>query len=162
MKKKQKVLWIEDGARADFQNMLGPVYVHGEYDLVVALDATTGIAHLRRTEFDVVIVDIRIPPGEDRNWRDLYKRGHSDNANARLGLDILYGLLIPHAARMRLDGIPRWITAERFAVFTVESKTQVHLDLERLNIRIYRQKTTETTNRALLEIIEEVRKITSR
>ncbi len=159
MKKKRKVLWIEDGARADFQNMLGPIYVKGEYDLVVALDATTAIAHLKKTEFDVVIVDIRIPPGEDQRCRELYKKGHGNNVAARLGLEILYGLLAPQTARMKLEPLPRWVAAERFAIFTVESRTQVESDLELLKITVYRQKTTETTSRALLEIIEDVNKI---
>jgi hypothetical protein len=156
MRKKRKVLWIEDGARSDFQNMLGPIYVKGEYDLIVALDATTAIAHLRKTEFDVVIVDIRITPGEDQKCRELYKRGHGNNVAARLGLDILYGLLAPQTARMKLEPLPVWISPERFAIFTVESRTQVQSDLNLLKINVFRQKTTETTSRTLLEIIEEV------
>lgn len=156
MKKKRKVLWIEDGARTDFQNMLGPVYVGGEYELVVALDATSGIAHLRKKEFDVVIVDLRIPPGENPKWRELYHKGHNDNANARLGMDILFGLLAPAEARIKLDYVARWVTPIRFAVFTVESLTQVKTELDQLGIQTRHQKTTEMTNRKLLEIIEEV------
>lgn len=156
MKKKTKILWIEDGARADFHHMLGPVYVGGEYDLVVALDATFAIAHLKKTEFGVVIVDIRIPPGEDAEWRELHHKGDHNNANARLGLDLLYSLLAPEAARIRLDWLPAWITPEKFAVFTVESRTEVQKDLDRIKVKIYRRKETEMGNRVLLEVIEEV------
>ncbi|MGH9838237.1 MAG: hypothetical protein ACREEM_05585 [Blastocatellia bacterium] len=156
MKKKRKVLWIEDGARADFHHMLGPVYVGGEYDLVVALDATLAITHLKRTQFDIVIVDIRIPPGEDAEWRELQQKGDHNNANARLGLDLLYSLLAPEAARIKLAWRPDWLTPEKFAVFTVESRIEVQSHLDRIQVRVFRRKETEMGNRVLLDVIEEV------
>jgi CheY-like chemotaxis protein len=156
MKTRRKVLWIEDGARADFQQMLGPVYARREFELIVALNASDAITHLKRTPFDVVIVDIRIPPGEAEEWRELHHRGDDNNANARLGLDLLYSLLAPESARINLAGRPAWITSEKFAVFTVESRTEVQDDLKRMGIGVFRRKETEMGNRVLLDVIEEV------
>jgi hypothetical protein len=156
IKKKRKVLWVEDGARADFQQMLGPVYARREFELVVALNASHAITHLKKSQFDVIIVDIRIPPGEAEEWRELHHQGDHNNANARLGLDLLYCLLVPEAARINLAWRPEWISPEKFAVFTVESRAEVQDDLDQMKIEVFRRKETEMGNRVLLDVIEDV------
>jgi DNA-binding NtrC family response regulator len=66
MTQKRRVLWVEDGARYDLVNMAAPVYMDGKYDLIIAEDASSGIDYLLKDTFDVIIVDIRIPPGGDK------------------------------------------------------------------------------------------------
>lgn len=66
-----KILWIEDGAYADLQELVVPIYIQGRHDLTIALDASEGCGHLLQTQFDAVIVGRRIPPGNDRGWIEL-------------------------------------------------------------------------------------------
>jgi hypothetical protein len=154
----EKVLWIEDGALADLQDLLGPVYVDGRYDLTLALDATDGITQLFNNEFAAVIVDIRIPPGHDKEWKALHTDAGKSNAAARLGLEVLNTVLAPKNAQIKKGKIPTWITPEKFAVFTVESEDQVQEELQHLGLdRRYHQKTTATSPTVLLDIIADIK-----
>jgi hypothetical protein len=153
---KRKVLWIEDGARFDLPQLAGPVYVDGSYDLVVAEDASAGISHLLRNEFQVIIVDIRLPPGDDPDWIKLNSAAGYDKVQARLGLELLYSILGRPEARVKLKDRPTWITADRLGVFTVESLPEVEEDLRKLNILVFQQKRADLPDTILLEIIEKV------
>ena len=57
---KRKVLWVEDNAFSDLTALAGALYVTGDYNLVVASDASDGFRYLMQKEFDAVIMDIRI------------------------------------------------------------------------------------------------------
>lgn len=153
-----KVLWIEDGAYEDLPDLIGPVVVDGGYDLDIALDATDGIKKILRTEYDCVIVDIRLPPGEDRRWIDIYNHPNRNKDAARLGLLVLRSLLKPEKSRVKLDGIKEWVKAARFGVLTVENKGEVEHDLNELGIgiKVYRQKNRSPSVNTLLELIKEV------
>jgi hypothetical protein len=155
---KQKIIWIEDSAFIDVQNLAGPVYVSGKYDIVVALDASEAVRKLIQIEFDAVVVDIRIPPGDNSRWTELYTRYGENKVTARLGLHILYSLFAPEdkKAEIKLENIPKWITHNRFGILTVESERELQDDLKRLNIQVFRQKTAEMSETALLEVIEEI------
>ncbi len=90
---KPRVLWIEDSARLELTNLTGPIYFAGKYDFNMAEDVTTAVTLLLSEEFDVIIVDIRLPPGIDPQWSKLYKRMGADKIQAQLGLKLLYWLL---------------------------------------------------------------------
>ena len=153
---KRKVLWIEDGARFDLPQLAGPVYIDGSYDLVVAEDISTGISHLLRNEFQVVIVDIRLPPGDDPEWIKLYSVAGYDKVQARLGLELLYSIVGRPEAQVELEYRPEWITADRLGVFTVESYQEIEGDLRGLNIRVFQQKRADLPDTILLELIEKI------
>jgi len=155
---KLKFLWIEDGAIADYQTMLGPVFVSGKYDPVIALNVADGIRQLRQSRFDAVIVDIRLPPGESSEWARLYDESRQNKATARLGLKVLYCLLGPGEEDIRIEGMPDWVKPDRFGVLTVENKSELQEDLDRLGIRVYRQKTARTPNNVLIDMIEEIKR----
>jgi hypothetical protein len=152
----KKILWIEDGATVDLKHLTGPLYASGQYDLVLAVDASDGLRQLEKEEFAAVVADIRIPPGSDQRWIDLYYRSGQNKALARLGLQLLYSLLKPEIARVKLDPIPSWIIPNRFGLFTVESKGEVEEDLKSLNIHVYREKTERLPFTALVEVIEDI------
>jgi CheY-like chemotaxis protein len=154
-----KVLWIEDGAYGDLPDLIGPVVVEGSYDLDIALDATEGVRKILRTEYDCVIVDIRLPPGEDRRWIDIYNHPRKNKDAARLGLLVLRSLLKPEKSGLKLEGIKEWVVASRFGVLTVENQGEVENDLKELDIgiNVYRQKNRRPSVNTLLELIEAVR-----
>lgn len=147
---KHKVLWIEDDSFGDLAEQLGPVYVDGKYDVVVALDATKGYEHLMQTQFAAVIVDIRLGPGDHEKWISIYKESKKDKATGRLGLHLLREVICDETKRIR---------PEVFGVFTVESKREVESDLTELgiNMNLYRHKSEGASNSyTLLELIDAV------
>ncbi|MDQ1351028.1 MAG: hypothetical protein QG657_1330 [Acidobacteriota bacterium] len=152
----KKILWIEDEATADMRNLAGPLYDSGQYDLVVAFNASEGERQMMKSEFDAVVVDIRIPPGSDQRWIKLYSQSGQNKIMARLGLQLLYSLLKPEMARVKLDSRPTWITPERFGLLTVETRKEVEEDLKNLHIQVSREKTEKLPFNTLVEIIEDV------
>lgn len=155
---KHKVLWVEDGAFAEMGRMSSPLYVSGKYDLVIAVDATDGLQQLmqKEKEFQTVIVDIRLPPGNDPEFLRHYNAKGESKVGARLGLALL--------KRVLTDGEKNGVPAphrkvERFGIFTVEGPTELQGDLKQLGlekIRVY-QKSEMNSKFMLRDIIEEIR-----
>jgi len=134
------------------------VYLDGRYDLVVAEDVSRAIRHLQRREFDAIIVDIRLPPGDDSAWIQLYRKSGADKVAARLGLRMLATILNSPDAEVTRDGNLSWITPERIGVLTVESYNEVKEKLEAYGIQQsqFRQKRADAPETLLLDIIESV------
>lgn len=153
---KTRVLWIEDNAHSDYVHTVGPVLVDGRYDLMIAESASEGIQNIKDHEFDSVIVDLRLPPGEDRLWISVYNDGGNNRTGARLGLEVLHALLRPRDARVRLPFVPKWVEPKRFAVFTVEPKVEVQSIIDMLKVTVYVQKTAEVSTRVILDILREL------
>jgi len=155
---KHNVLWIEDGAFAEMSQMSAPIYVSGKYDLVIAENATEGLQQLMREdkEFDTIIVDIRLPPGDDETFLKLYYDRNESKVAARLGLALL--------KRVLKDGeknqiLPHHREAKRFGIFTVEGHGELVDDLKALkleNLKVFQKKETNSKD-TLREIIEDIR-----
>lgn len=160
--KKIKVLWIEDGAFVEVSKLTGPLYTSGKYNLVIALNASDGIKAIKKNEFDVVIVDIRIPPGSDPAWKGVVARSRTDKIQTRLGLNLLYSLLKPDLVKEKitLTGIPEWVSMhpERFGVLTVEDERDIVEDLEKLGLpeESFTRKKSKMPVTALLDLIERI------
>jgi len=150
------VLWIEDGAFVEIPNFTGPVTIIRKYALSVAVDVSNAVKQIQSTEFDAVIVDIRIPPGADPDWENFYNKLIYNKINARLGLQLLFSLLKPEAAAVKLKNVPSWVSPVKFGVFTVEGKKEVMADLDKLGVAFFKQKRTGMSNKALLELIEAI------
>lgn len=151
---KIKVLWIEDSARLELRNLTGPLYISGDYDLNLAEDATTAVRYLSGKKYDVVILDMRLPPGIDEYWVDVYHKRGEDKAQARLGMELAEWLL-----NGRVDfpsSPPRWIKPYHIAVFTVENDPALHERLKKLKISIYEHKTAGLPDTILLDLIQKV------
>src|ERR1051325_6517932 len=121
---KHAVLWVEDGAYAEMAYMSSPLHVSGRYDLVIALSATEGLQQLTRADkqFDAIIVDIRLPPGNDEEFLRLYRQRGESRVASRLGLSLLNRVLKNGAS----EGVPEWHRrAEKFGVFTVEGRDEL-------------------------------------
>lgn len=149
--KKRKVLWVEDGAFSDLTYLAGPLYTSGDYNLIVALDASEGFRYLMEKEFDAVIMDIRLPPGTDPYFVKLYNVSSESKNAARLGMAVLERVLEPSGEVM-----PEWIKDYRFGVFTVEGGKEVKEELDSLGVTVFVQKTTRTPRDVLIKIVEEI------
>jgi CheY-like chemotaxis protein len=156
MNNKKKILWIEDGARIDLPRMAVPVYMDGSYDLVVAEDVSTAIYQLQRIKFNAVILDIRLPPGDNRNWIKLFNKAGGDKIAARLGLKLLSTILSSPKAEIQLEKHISWITPERIGILTVEGLSELEEDLDELNINVFYQKQANMPETILLNLIEQV------
>ncbi len=182
---RKRMLWIEDGKRFELVEQMAPAYYSGEYILHLAEDVVDGINHLRSAEsggkpYDVVIVDIRLPPGEDKVWYDLYKRTIHSQVESQLGLILLYWLfekdLKGNLADFRRPGNPRAgkdieerltelkhsgvtppnVEKKTVAVYTVEHPPLVCPHLNYLGIEVYAQKTIDTPDDILLKLARAV------
>ncbi|MCX6830306.1 MAG: hypothetical protein NT002_13660 [candidate division Zixibacteria bacterium] len=151
-----RVLWIEDGATFEASAFPGPVFNSRRYDLVIALDISDAIRQLLQNEFDVVIVDIRMDPGDMNEWKDLYQKAPKDSKSARLGRSLLYSLFCPQEALIKLEKIPAWITPDRFGILTVESERELEKDLIKWGIKYFVQKSAKVSASALLAFIDKM------
>ena len=151
---KPKVLWIEDSARFELNNLTGPIYFYGKYDFQQAENVTSAIEFLKVKEYDALIVDVRLPPGNDPYWRDLYRNAGLDGGGEKLGIKFLYWLLSRDGAYSYKP--PDWASPERIAVFTVENKSEIRNSLDELGIDLFKQKTTGLSDTTLLDLIAEL------
>ena len=152
---KQKVLWVEDGAHGDLPDLIAPVNVEGSYALTIAFNATEAISNLVANKYSAVIVDIRLPPGDDQRWIDIYNSPDTNKNAERLGLLILRSLLQPEKSEVKIPRVP-WISADVIGVLTVENQDEVQGDLDELKIKVYRQKNKKPSPNTLLKLIREV------
>lgn len=151
---KTRVLWVEDSARLELRNLTAPIYISGEYDLILAEDATNAMRHLQKQEYDAVILDMRLPPGMDEHWIKIYREKEQDKAYARLGLELanwmFNGHTFPYAP-------PAWIKPQYVGIFTVENDPSLHVRLKALNIEVFRHKAAGMPDTILIDIIQEIK-----
>lgn len=158
MRNNLKVLWIEDNADDDLYHLTSPVYIEGRYQLDIATSASEAHFYLNKRAYDIVIVDIRIPPGKDPNW----KRKHENlraaqNANSsRLGLELLRSIFGGNGQPpLRIE---QNLRPNRYGVFTVERHEELEPDLKALKLHElkYKRKNAMMPHTALLDFIDEV------
>jgi len=151
---KPKVLWVEDSARFELDNLTGPIYFYGDYDFQQVEDVTTAVNFLMAKSFDVLIVDIRLPPGTDPYWRELYQDVTGDGGGEKLGIKFLYWLL-SQDGKYQLKP-PEWVNSDLIGVFTVESYQEIHEKLDALGIKVFKHKSAGLSDTTLLDLIEEI------
>ena len=182
---RKRMLWIEDSARFELPEQMAPVYYSGKFIFHLAENVVDGINHLRSAErdgkpYDVVIVDIRLPPGEDKVWYDLYKRTIHSQVESQLGLILLYWLfakdlqgnladfrrpgnpgagedIVKRLTELKHSGVtPPNVEKKTVAVYTVEPPPLVCPHLNYLGIEVYAQKTIDTPDDILLKLTRAV------
>lgn len=154
--KRYRILWVEDGARFDLPHLAAPVFMEGNYDLCIVENVTDCISYIQTQTFDVVVLDIRISPGDDQRWISLYKKAGTDKVAARLGLKLLYSLMGSNEAEINLDNRPPWIIPDKIGIFTVESKKELDEHLQKLGVHVYQQKNAGVAETVLLDLIKHV------
>lgn len=155
---KIKFLWIEDNATNDLVELLSPIYMDGRFTPVIATTVAEGIYRMKESPYAAVIVDIRLPPGNDHEWEGLYKKLGGERGTARLGLHLLYSLFSYREGEdVEVKDKPAWIDPKCFGVLTVED---FHGDLDEaltsFRITVREQKTTLTPDTMLLTMVERI------
>lgn len=151
---KPRVLWVEDSARFELNNLTGPIYFYGNYDFQQVEDVTTAVNFLMAKPFDVLIVDVRLPPGTDPYWREQYQNVTTDGGGEKLGIKFLYWMLSQNGSYRQIP--PNWISPDLIGVFTVENYQEIHDILDELGIKVYKHKSAGLSDTTLLELIEEI------
>ena len=153
-----KVLWIEDNADNDLYHLTSPVYIEGRYQLDIATSASEAFFYLNKRAYDVVIIDIRIPPGKDPNWKKKYEtlRTAKNSNSSRLGLELLRTIFDKNGGSTLK--IEQNLISEHYGVFTVERREELEPDLEDLDLLElkYKRKNAMMPHTALLDFIAEV------
>lgn len=150
-----KVLWIEDSAKLELANLAGPIFFEGTCDLTLAEDVTTASRLLLAKRYDAVVVDVRLPPGHDARWRTQYQMAGASKITAQLGLKLLAWLLRSDRSIYEVDP-PEWISPQCVAVFTVETRREIHATLDELGISQFQEKTANLSDDALKNLIRAV------
>lgn len=149
------ILWIEDSAYNENTQLAAPVYLSGEYDLTIALNATEGMEKLRAGTFEAVVVDIRIPPGENERFLSSYYQLNRDNKATRLGLKLLEVVLGRHDSSWgEFPATAR--DKSRYGVLSVESGAEFRAALENLGVAVYRDRAGGRDPELLLNMFEEI------
>lgn len=154
-----RLLWIEDETQHEMQGFIGPLYAALKYDITIAKDASEALLELEK-QYDVVIVDIRIPPGEAKPLQTIYNKHDGDPSAAKLGLLLLRTLLgrvpyskdedyIPGAANLHP------IDSSRIAVFSVEAE-DLRQELKEMGITHVLAKRASLPRLALVELTDEI------
>lgn len=152
---KPSVLWIEDSARFELRSLVGPLLFSGQYDFNLAEDVTSAMYFLRIKEYAAVIVDIRLPPGTDPQWRTHYRSAGANKVQSQLGLKLLYWLLRKDPS-IHPETPPAWLKPHHVGIFTVESQKEIQKDLDALSIAVFKQKSAGLPDTILLDLIQEL------
>jgi len=150
---KPKVLWIEDSAKLELRNLIGPVYSSRRYDFDLAEDVTSAVNILRMKTYEAIIVDVRLPPGVDKYWRKLYENAGSDKVNAQLGIKFLNWIL-KRDLTIHPNQPPNGISPKQIGIFTVEQRQDILPDMESMGVDQFQRKAAGLPDTILLEQIE--------
>ena len=124
-----KVLWLEDHHN-DFGSYKSKLF-KASYAVDAVESAAEAVTKLKKDNYIAFIVDIKVPPGEDKEWIELDKMKQRENpgSDTHLGLELLHALFNPDQTNVRLDP-PIKIDPKKIIVLTVVSgKTREILSL---------------------------------
>lgn len=136
--KMKKILWVEDEAKDQLMELLGPAWQAG-YFVDIAEDMVTALKKIKKREYDAYIFDLVI------------KKGEIPDVSAEKSADILYGLELIKEIFGKDSTVH--IDPSKCAVFSVVGNEDVHREVKEygiINIIVKRE-----MNRTMLkEIIE--------
>lgn len=153
------VLWVEDDALFDLNDLATAVSSSLRYKLKTAPNVTEALTLIQAREFDVIIVDVRLPPGQDDEWKKLFINSRPEvekNLGNKLGLQLLRTLLGTNGNRTIEIAVPDWVTADRFAVFTVEERSICEPHLTDLGVEHHVKKKAGLPPSTLRDLIDKV------
>lgn len=149
-----QILWVEDSAKFELSNLMGPILFDETFDFHLAEDITSAVDYVLMRKFDILIVDIRLPPGPDEFWGAYYEKAANGKVFDQLGFRFLYWLLSRENSYKHKP--PLWVNPKRIAVFTVENLREIQSYLNDLGISHTKQKTAGLKDDTLVDLINEV------
>lgn len=153
-----RILWVEEAAQTDYAYWIAPLFIAGCYDIHIAEDTTKAAQLILSKPFDVILVDIRLPPGEDQPWIDLFNSGKSEKYAARLGMALIKSILCIENAPVKLQVPPGWVTRQKIGILSVESRSSLQVDLADVGEIIHQHKSTQVSETILLDLVNKILK----
>lgn len=101
-----KLLWVEDETEGGLVERKAYLESSDNYELVIKRNATDAEIAIKNETFDIVIFDIRIPPGFGQYWERLHNKN-----DHRLGLELIqktYHILAEKKIPIGICTIERW------------------------------------------------------
>ena len=152
------ILWVEEAAQSDYANWIAPINMAGCYDIKIAEDTTQATECVQREPFDVILVDIRLPPGNDPRWINIYNASHSAKYTAQLGMAFIHSILGKKEPPVAISIPDGWVTAQKIGILSVESESMLKANMDLLDIHIFQQKSTRVSETVLLELVQRILK----
>lgn len=152
MEPQATILWIEDAAYTDYVSLLTWVLVDGRFAIDVAPNTSVALNKLAARRYEVVILDLHLPPGKDRFWIDRYQRIASEGRVPLLGLELLEEALSRGAHEPALS----WLSPERICILSIESPGWIQQRIRKAGVSRYRDKDLFLPESVLVAIAEDV------
>lgn len=120
----KRVLWLEDEYE-DLSDFLTPLYREG-YLVDPVKSVSEAIDLLRSKSYFAVIFDIKVHPGDRKEWIDLDNKKRKENPkfDSYLGLELLRAIFVPNESQVKLKPSIN-LQPERVIIFTVVDSKEV-------------------------------------
>lgn len=151
-----RILWIEDAAYDDLDIQAGYMNSMVGYSLDLATSISDALEHIYNKKYDIIIFDIRVPPGRREEWRELYLEHGATLSSAKLGLHLIQSLSQDKECSVVIHEVPSWINTKYFGVLTAEPK--LSSILHKLNIENYMVKTDKMEPFVLAALVHKIEK----
>ncbi|MGB1250696.1 MAG: hypothetical protein ACPG8W_08810 [Candidatus Promineifilaceae bacterium] len=159
MSRKKAVLWIEDDATYNLQYVASPVIMNPHLDLTLAATVTEAVHQLTRKNYDAVVFDLRLPPGDFNEWISMKQYLNQVGEPPRLGLHLLLNLFQcapDEKLRVSIPQMTSQVDINRVGILSVDPLDDVGSMLQCTSFRAdnYRQKRAGMSSRILLNLVE--------
>lgn len=178
---KKSVLWIEDDAAYNLDYLASPLIMNPRYDLVLAANISEALHSLRsRATYDAIVFDLRVPPGNQANWKALHQELSQARTAAQLGFYLLLGLLdlrhpMHHKHDLQIPPLLKGrVNVQNIGIMSVDVSSTILHELRDMRVRdaqqsvmlnlqsrvestsFYKQKQVGMSNRSLLELVKAI------
>ncbi len=110
-----QILWIEDEADTSLLEFRTKLEMNFDYNLEVVRTASDAILQLKENVFHAIVIDVRIPPGEEESWSKLYIDGKNGLQFEQLGIHLIHEIL-KHDSIVHKDNQ----NAKKIGIFSIE------------------------------------------
>lgn len=178
---KKSVLWIEDDAAYNLDYLASPLIMNPRYDLVLATSISEALHALHsRPAYDAIVFDLRVPPGNQANWKALHQELSQARTPAQLGFYLLLGLFdLPHPMHHKHNleiplSLKGRVNIQSIGIMSVDVSSTVLYELQEMQVNetqqlvmdnlqsriqstaFYKQKQVGMSNRSLLELVKAI------
>jgi len=152
----KKILWLEDEYE-DLDTYLFALYRAG-YLVDTVKSVSEAVRELREENYTAVILDIKVLPGDEEEWKNLDKKKRNENPgyDSYLGLELLRSLFSSEKAQVRIKP-PITINPRKIIVFSgvsyKDDKEIISLKIPKKQI-VYKSDADLTTLPKIIKKIE--------
>lgn len=126
----KKIIWIEDEANDKLSVKRNYVLLNSDYELTLAFNTSEAEKALSNDVFDAIIVDVRLPPGEEKKWNKIYDDCLPQRKYEIMGLKLVKEILAKESSIK-----PANKAASKIGLFTVEYWDALESELTPLGLK---------------------------